>query len=793
MLDRATRRRLAAIGILAAAALLWGAPLGLAAEDEPDGTFEIRARLEPPTLRPGDAGLLVIETAIGDHLHVYATDAAGDGVRLAWRPVEAAGVTYDVPARELTWEQWRENPGEVTWTAPTPYADPNVPELDPYPVWQEGHDFVLKIPVRLDAAVAPGTTIGVEVDYNACDAFMCYTPVKKQRALVVVAAGAAAGGSDGAPRIGDPAGDKSVQVTLTIDEEASEAVVTFAPTFGYYLYMPGSMEGIAIEVDPLPDAGISWGDVAYEDEGGKIRDPFEVRIPFERDDAQRLRIRVAWQACLDAGQCLAPDEGELEARWKAAPIEVAPPMIDPGAGDGDPAAAEAFVPGDVRFPVVEGGDIGGTAAPAEGGLEKAWKKSWLLFLGGVFLAGLGLAFTPCVLPIIPLTISVIGGGAAGKVSRGRLTTMLTVYVLGLSLTYGVAGAVSGSLGKAIDVEAAFRIPVVVYALAAFFIVLAAGMLGIFEMQPPAWMEKIRGGAAQKSGTLLGSFLLGCVAALIASPCTGPFVVGLLTFVATTGNPALGFLLFFTLGLGMGAVFFAAGSLNLLAKPGPWMVWVRYVFGILLFGVALYFLGAYAGLTSIPLFAVGFALAFLTWWLVVRHLVKHEGERPGVAQKRGAGVAVAIALVTGVVAHLTYVPASTLDWIKLKDVDHLEQEVARATSEGRPVLVDVWATWCHYCKEYDKVMERDDELRTALSEFVLLKVDETDDSRPDLRTAVGLPLKGQPVMAFLDREGRIHRAADVERWYGKKGEDPAVELKRRIEHVEGAAISESARQ
>ncbi len=590
-------------------------------------------------------------------------------------------------------------------------------------------------------------------------------------------------------------------MTLQVDEEASIATVLFTPDRGYHLYMPGWEGGeIPVEVTPLPDEGITWNEPAYEDEGDEITKPYAVTVHFTRDGGKRLRIKASWQAC--DNMCNSGD-AVLVAEWvdaSAVPPETSPVPVPVTPAVESPPSAPPLAPGERRtdppteetpFPVVHGDVLPGAATAT--GTAFMVKGSWFATLLLVFGFGVGLAFTPCVLPIIPLTISVIGGGAAGKASRGRLTVMLTAYVLGLALTYGAAGAVSGSLGKAVDLDAAFRMPVVVWAIAIFFLVLAAGMLGVFELQPPAWMERIRGGAAQKSGTLLGAFLLGALAAVIASPCTGPFVVAMLTYVATTGSAWTGFLLFFTLGLGMGAVFFAAGSLNLLARPGPWMVWVRYAFGVILVGVALYFLANAGVLTRVPLFVAGFAIALLTWALVERHLVKGEGERVAVARKRGALLAVSLAVVTGVVAHLTAMPEETLSWTRVKDVAELQAEVDRARAQSRPVIVDVWATWCGNCKDFDHVMETHASLRTKLADFVRIKIDETDDKLPELRRAVGLPEQGQPRMAFIDPRGRIRRALDVAGLFQGDADLNARELERRIDFVAGQTGPETARR
>jgi thiol:disulfide interchange protein DsbD len=329
------------------------------------------------------------------------------------------------------------------------------------------------------------------------------------------------------------------------------------------------------------------------------------------------------------------------------------------------------------------------------------------------------------------------------------------------------------------VEAAFRNPGVIWGFAGFFLLMAFGMMGVFELQPPAFLEKARGGAQRKSGTIIGSFLLGAVAAVIASPCTGPVIVSMLAVTTKAGDPFLGFALFFTLGLGLGAVLFAAGSMNLLLRPGPWMVWVRYVFGILLAGVALYYVANSGLVSSTALFVGGFAIALFSWWAIARHLVKREGEQPRVANVRGAIIAVLLILTTGAVGLLTRPGGATPEgWIKVRDVAHLREEVDRARREGKAVVVDVWAIWCTYCKAYDKVIENDPYLRDAFDRMVRLKIDVEKDPRLDLRAAVGLP-SNQPLMAFFDTQGRIRRAADVLQWYGAEA---ASELRKRVDLV-----------
>jgi thiol:disulfide interchange protein DsbD len=331
----------------------------------------------------------------------------------------------------------------------------------------------------------------------------------------------------------------------------------------------------------------------------------------------------------------------------------------------------------------------------------------------------------------------------------------------MSIAFGILGLAASFGGASISV--AFEIPAVQVAIAVLFVFFAIGMLGIVELQPPAWLVNLQGGAQKKAGSLLGAFLLGVVAAVLASPCTGPVIAGMFVLAAKLGSAPLGFLMFFTLGLGMAAVLFAFGALNFAAKPGPWMVWVRYAFAVILSGVALYYLANAEILSPALLFVAGFLLAALFWVGVSWHLRRKEGAPAGEANVRGAKVAVLVVLATAVVAFLTK-PPPDLGWTKLRDVAHLEQEIERSVARGRPVVVDIWATWCKNCKKFEHLIAEDEELKARFRHLTLLKIDVTNDPRDDLRWALGM-VAGQPQMVFVDRTGLARRSAYIASWKG----------------------------
>jgi thiol:disulfide interchange protein DsbD len=772
------RRRPIALLVLGAA--VWAALSATAgAEDAPTtpqakppsqarkGRMELTARLEPADLGPGRSGKLVVTGKTGD-LHVYADDSSA----MKWRAIPVEGVTYATPETPVTYDKL---PKGVTLSAPHPYQDESGD--DPYPVW-EG-TFEMTVDVTVGEKVAPGTEIGLLFDYSGCDKETCYERQKNHRAVAALPGGAPGGvpapAADAKPRVTDPCSDDAAEVRLEVKETGDgrgEATVTFAPREGYHLSLPGgSGPGLPIEVKPRAEDGVTWGAVPSLGEGGEFTDARAYRIPYRRTGA-RVAITVSWQGCSDeahGGKCIDPAGCTLVASFgpeAAGPAPVADEL---------PAEPLVVDPSAVVFPVVPGEPMD---ADTQSDIERQWKERGFLTLLALFGIGLLLAFTPCVFPLIPITISVISGGRA-DLPRARLTALLLTYVAGLSVAFGTLGLVA-SLGGS-SMSAAFETPAATWAIAGIFALLAFGMMGVYEMQPPQWLMKVQGGAQGRGGSIVGAFLLGAVAAVLASPCTAPVVAGLLVFTAKEGNAVLGFIMFATLGLGMGAVLFAAGALNFAMRPGPWMVWIRYAFGVLLVAAALYYVANSELLSPVGVFVGGFALAAITWFLIAWHLMRKEGAQRPEAQKRGFQVALLLVVATAGVAFLTKPPPS-LDWTKVADVEHLKREVASAKAAGQPVVVDIWATWCKYCKKYEEVIADDPGLRAAFGKLRRLKIDVTDGPRNDLRSALGMKA-GQPQMVFLDGRGRILQATHLDGWKGNEDKSKSA-LQKRVELLLG---------
>ena len=213
------------------------------------------------------------------------------------------------------------------------------------------------------------------------------------------------------------------------------------------------------------------------------------------------------------------------------------------------------------------------------------KGLFLIFIGA-FFGGLALNLTPCIYPLIPITISYFGGQAEGK--KGSVILHSVIYVVGMAATYSILGSIAAFTGSLFG--AALQIPAVLIGVAAVMVLLALSMFNVYEIRVPAFMNKFAGGS-QKG--YFGTFFMGLTCGIIAAPCIGPFVLGLLTYVGNRGNVLLGFSLFFVLALGLGIPFLLlgifSGSLNKLPRSGAWMVWVRTIFGFILLAMAVYFL------------------------------------------------------------------------------------------------------------------------------------------------------------------------------------------------------------
>jgi thiol:disulfide interchange protein DsbD len=370
--------------------------------------------------------------------------------------------------------------------------------------------------------------------------------------------------------------------------------------------------------------------------------------------------------------------------------------------------------------------------------------------------GLLTALTPCVYPMIPITMAVFG---AKGVSRGRATALASAYVAGIALLFGGLGTIFGLAGKAFG--AYLGNPYFVVPLAIFFVVMATSMFGAFELALPSGLQQR---LSQVGGRgFRGAFLMGLVAGLIAAPCTGPALASLLGYVSTTRNAAFGFVLCSTYGLGVGLpfLFIAAFSMT-LPRSGPWMEAVKSIFGIALLAAALYYLKnvvpALERFTSTDTrFAAVMGAAVLAGIaLGALHLTFHDGATARV--RKGLGVGLVVVGSFGLVNYII-TPKGPVNLTWLRDEP---AAVADARAANRPLLIDFMASWCLPCKEFEvKVFSRPDVGR-AMQKFTLLRVDLTHEEDDPKATAVRKKYDAEtlPAIRLVTPDGRLLAKTDT---------------------------------
>ncbi|HVJ17221.1 MAG TPA: cytochrome c biogenesis protein CcdA [Polyangiaceae bacterium] len=378
-------------------------------------------------------------------------------------------------------------------------------------------------------------------------------------------------------------------------------------------------------------------------------------------------------------------------------------------------------------------------------LEKGPLYAALAALAGGFLVSL----TPCVYPMVAVTVSVFGARSAKHRWEGALLS--AAFVLGIMAMFTPLGVVAGMTGSMFGSVLQNRW--IIVAISALFVLLAAGMFGAYEFGLPSGLTNRLaevGGLGYK-----GAFLLGLVCGLIAAPCTGPVLTGILTWIAQTKSAGLGAAAMAAFSLGLGAPFFLVGAFAVqLPKSGRWMVHVKSALGIVLLIVALYFLsttfrslGSFA--TPSPTF-YGVAAVVLLLGLIAG-AVHREFSEPGFGVKLGkaAGIVMVSAAGFAMVAAFTK-PSGSLAWHKT-DVQTVQE---RAKREGRPLLVDFTAAWCVACKELDKVTFAAPDVNAEASRFLAVKVDATDQDDPNVESTLErFGVKGLPTVLVFDSSGK----------------------------------------
>jgi thiol:disulfide interchange protein DsbD len=556
-------------------------------------------------------------------------------------------------------------------------------------------------------------------------------------------------------------------------------------SFGRVIFPPAEMRKLELSENPLS---------IYE---GKILIKTSVTLAADFKEKELLiEGRIGYQAC-DERSCLAPTDIAFSRKI---PVEAAVGVTAGAPQDGatkevvqeqktptqakeptpappSPAAASTATPSaDVQKSAQPAGGIAGDTAKTPGKFEG--KGLFLMFLL-VFLGGLALNLTPCVYPIIPITISYFGGQSQGK--KGSVVAHSVLYVIGMAVTYSILGMIAAFTGSLFGT--ALQYPPVLIGIALIMIILALSMFNVYELRVPAFLNKIAGGSRKG---FFGTFFMGLTVGIVAAPCIGPFVLGLLTYVGDKGNLLLGFLLFFVLALGLGVPFLFlgifSGSISRLPRSGAWMVWVRTIFGFILIAMAIYFLKPlfpsalfYSLALALTMFVAGIYMAWIEPTKTPGKAFPYIRNIVGIIFF-GIGLYVAASGIQGYLDKEIAAKTSSLAAEKgsaavtnsVRWYPYSEEIIAEAARTGRPVLIDFWADWCIACKELDKKTFSEPEVIEASKSFVMLKVDSTSAKDLEAKAVCQKYLvKGFPTLVFLAADGKEIEALRVTGFEPKK--------------------------
>ena len=405
---------------------------------------------------------------------------------------------------------------------------------------------------------------------------------------------------------------------------------------------------------------------------------------------------------------------------------------------------------------------------------------WLVILS-LFGAGLLLTFTPCVLPMVPILTSIIVGQGtdphSGVTSSRRAFMLSFVYVLAMALTYTVAGVLAGLFGA--NLAAAFQDPWILSGFALVFVLLALSMFGFYDLQIPAsWQARLAAlSHRQRGGTYAGVGVMGALSALIVGPCVAAPLAGVLIYIGQTGDPVLGGVALFALGMGMGVPLIVAGvsAGKLLPKVGAWMDAVKAVFGVMLLAVAIYLLERIVPETAALLLWAALLIVCSIYMGALDSLTAESGGWRRLWKGAGLvmlvyGVLVmvgvaggggdllrplkGIALVAGEGAEREIV------FRRVKGIDGLNAELGPAAARGQVVMFDYYADWCVSCKEMERFTFSDPKVQAALSNVLLLQTDVTTNDAADKALLEEFGLFGPPAILFFGSDGRERRELRV---------------------------------
>lgn len=675
---------------------------------------------------------------------------------------------------------WRIEPGYYLYKKKLGVASSMATVQLGEPAWPKGEDHTdeyfgtqeiyrgstdVPVPLIIHGGQRP-KQLALELKLQGCaDAGLCYPPLTWKTEVDLPAAGGSAGGLGAFFKSKRPASKQDAEF-LPPDaafrfgpsmEKPGSVALTWIIAEGYYLYkeriqVSSDTPGIRLGRLQLPQ-----GEPKHDEFFGDTEvyhEVLEASLPIARPAGAggALHLNVTYQGCADGGLCYNPITKTVSLELPPADQATTLPA------DASPTRTAA-ASSSARPPVAEQDKL--AALIRDGNL--------FAVLATFFGIGVLLSFTPCVLPMIPILSGIIVG-QGGKVTPMRGFSLAFTYVQGMALTYAAAGAAFVLAFKQAP-QAFFQQPWIIVLFSLLFIALALAMFGAYTLQLPSALQTRLTDVSnqQKSGTYIGTFIMGALSALVVTACVAPAIIAALSVISQTGQIARGAGALYATGLGMGAPLLIVGASagSLLPKVGPWMDAVKSLFGVLFLGVAIYLLT--------PLLPD--AVVMLSWSLLAVlsgfwiFSLKGRDGGPIASPLRATGL---IALVYGILlligaASGSKDPLQPLDRLnagggsagtlepalifqRIKTVADLERAVASAKAAGRPVMLDFYADWCVSCKEMEKYTFPDPGVQSVLANAVLLQADVTANDAEDKALMTRFEIYGPPTIAFYGADG-----------------------------------------
>ncbi|MCS2169513.1 protein-disulfide reductase DsbD [Scandinavium sp. TWS1a] len=490
---------------------------------------------------------------------------------------------------------------------------------------------------------------------------------------------------------------------------------------GYYLYRKQvSITPAQASVGPLQLPKGEW----HEDEffGKSEIYRHQLTLPVTINQASKgATLTITYQGCAEAGFCYPPETkvvplSEVIAPTKATPESVTPPAAQVNHPTSEPSSTLPF------------------------------SALWAL------LIGIGIAFTPCVLPMYPLISGIVLGGKQ-RLSTGRALLLAFIYVQGMALTYTALGLVVAAAG--LKFQAALQHPYVLIGLSTVFILLALSMFGLFSLQLPSSLQTrlTLMSNRQQGGSAGGVFAMGAIAGLICSPCTTAPLSAILLYIAQSGNLWLGggTLYLYALGMGLPLILVTVFGNRLLPKSGPWMAQVKIAFGFVILALPVFLLERIIGDTwGLRLWSM-LSVAFFGWAFIASLTASKPWMRVIQIILLAAALVSARPLQDWAFGAVPTQQQAHLNFTRIANVDELNQALAQAN--GKPVMLDLYADWCVACKEFEKYTFSDPQVRQALKNSVLLQADVTRNTAQDAELLKQLQVPGLPTILFFDSAGK----------------------------------------